>query len=1267
MKTRRDRPLHFRGKQAPSKTPVSSGPSPVDLLLQEALAHHQAGRLPEAEVLYRQILQASPGHPDARHLLGVIAYQVGQFSIGLELIDQAIRAKPDFAEAYNSRGSCLHGLERYKEAVEAYDRAILLKPDYADAYSNRGNTLHALQQYQAALESCDQAIALRPNYAEAYNNRGNALDGLQQHQAAVDSYDKAIQLKPDYADAYSNRGNALQAINLGSTNAVKTESSGKDLVFCCGPTPEIWNPETARTGCIGGSEEAILWISRLLHRRGWNVTVYAHCGEEKDYDGVSWKPRRMWNHRDRQDVTVLWRYPNLTEYEINSDRVIVDLHDVVPEQEFSPHRLRRIDKIFVKSKFHRSLFPLVPDEKFVIIPNGIDARLFEETGDRDPMLLINTSSADRSLEGFLDCFEKIKEQVPQAKAQWAYGWGTWDFANAKCAPLVQWKAMTQQRMRQLGVEELGRLSHDEVAGLYRQANVFLYPSEMAEIDCISLSKAMAAGAVPITTDFATMGEKTPHGGVTIHSKKTKDDWVQPYQCHFDITDPEQKSQFVREAVKLLLNPPSEQAREPMREWARRTFDWNRIADLWEEALACPRQRQTAPNRSDEASQLGADSAQACNDRGNSLYAAEQYNAALENYEKAFLLKPDYAEAHCNCAIVLCSLERYQESIESCDRAIRLKPELAEAYFNRGNALHALKQYEAARQSFDRAIELKPDYADAYYNRGSTLQPLGQNESALESYDKAILVNPNHAQAHNNKGSALQSLLQYEAALACFDKAIALKPDYAEACNNRAGALLALKQYQAALASYDKAILLKPDYEYLPGMRLHMRRFLCDWEGIEHESQQLEAPIGRGERVALPFTMLVLSDSPAIQRQAAEIYVRDKCPPGASAVPISRRPKHDRIRIGYFSADYYNHATTYLMAELLERHDRSRFEILGFSFGMDAVDEMNQRVTAAMDRFVDVRSMPDRAVAEMSRSLEVDIAVDLKGFTKESRPGIFAERAAPVQVNYLGYPGTMGADYIDYLIADPTVIPESAQQYYSEKIVYLPDSYQPNDSQRSISAKQVARTDEGLPEKAFVYCCFNSVYKISPAVFDGWMRILGRVEGSVLWLLEDNSVASGNLRKEALRRGVAAERLVFAQSLPLAEHLARHRLADIFLDTFPYNAHTTASDALWAGLPVVTRMGESFASRVAASLLRAVDLPELITATEGEFEELAVGLARDGERLQALRRKLEQNRLGAPLFDSRAYTRHLEAAYSAMVERYQTGSPPEHIHIAKGLS
>jgi predicted O-linked N-acetylglucosamine transferase (SPINDLY family) len=649
-------------------------------------------------------------------------------------------------------------------------------------------------------------------------------------------------------------------------------------------------------------------------------------------------------------------------------------------------------------------------------------------------------------------------------------------------------------------------------------------------------------------------------------------------------------------------------------------------------------------------------------RGNVLFSLQQYPAAVESYDRAIQLRPDRAEAYSSRGSALQALQQYDAAVESYDKAIQLKPDNADAYSNRGNNLYLLGRYKAAVESCDRAIALKPDFAEAYFSRGNAFYALEQYQTALESFDKAILHRPEFVEAHNNRGNALLALKQYEASLASYDKTILLKPDYVEAHYNRSNVLLILKQYGAALESYERTLFYKPDYAYVRGMRLYTRRLLCDWEDSESERRQLEALIERGLKVVLPFPILSISASPAIQRQAAEIYASDEQPERFTAAGIARRPRREKIRIGYYSSDYYNHPTSYLMAEIFELHDRSRFEVLGFSYGPEKSDAMSQRVSAAMDRFVDVRSMPDREVAELSRRLEVDIAVNLNGFTENHRTGIFAERAAPIQVNYLGYPGTMGAGYMDYLIADPMLIPESSRQHYTEKIVYLPNCYQPNDLQRAISAKPCARAGEGLPETAFVFCCFNKAYKITPAVFDIWMRILGRVEGSVLWLLEDNPRAVENLRKEAMRRGISVERLIFARSLPVDEHLARHRLADLFLDTFPYNAHTTASDALWAGLLVLTRMGESFASRVAASLLHAVDMPELVTSTEAEFEELAVELAQDAERRQALHQKLQQNRLSAPLFNSRAFTRHLEAAYNAMLERYEAGLPPEHIPV-----
>ena len=679
-------------------------------------------------------------------------------------------------------------------------------------------------------------------------------------------------------------------------------------------------------------------------------------------------------------------------------------------------------------------------------------------------------------------------------------------------------------------------------------------------------------------------------------------------------------------------------------------------------LACQvGQNAVALDLIDRAIQVNPSDPAAHFNRGNLLFALQRYQDAVESYDQTLRLDPQHPQAHNNRGSAQHALKQYQAAVDSYDNAIRIKPDYAEAYSSRANTLYALHQYQQAAESCDHAIRLRPDYAEAHYNRGNALQALQQYSEAIANYDHTIRLKPDCAEAFSNRGNALNRMQRHREAAESCDQAIRLKPDYADAHSNRGDALLAIKQYPEALESYNQAIRLNPDCNYLRGAQLYLRGFLCDWDDRELECSQLEAAIHRGEKVAIPFVTLPVYNSPATQRQAADIFVRDQVPAHATASP-PRWPRHDKIRIGYFSSDYYSHAISFLIAEMLELHDRSRFEILGFSIGPDSVDTMRKRVSAAMDRFLEVRSMPDREIAQLSRELEVDIAVDLEGFTRNGRPGIFAERAAPVQVNYLGYPGTMAAGYIDFLIADPTLIPEPSRQHYSEKIVYLPDTYQPNDSKRPISTTPCTRFGEGLPESAFVYCCFNNLYKITPAIFDLWMRILAQVEGSVLWLLEENPWAPARLRQEAARRGISPDRLIFAKPIPVDEHLARQRLADLFLDTAPYNAHTTASDALWGGLPLLTRIGETFAGRVAASLLRAIDLPDLITTTEAEYGALAIALAHDPQRCQALRHRLQQNRLTTPLFDTPAFTRHLEAAYTAIYDRHHAGLAPDHIRI-----
>jgi len=656
------------------------------------------------------------------------------------------------------------------------------------------------------------------------------------------------------------------------------------------------------------------------------------------------------------------------------------------------------------------------------------------------------------------------------------------------------------------------------------------------------------------------------------------------------------------------------------------------------------------------------SAEAHNDHGRAQFQLDRYEAAIASYDKAIAIKPNNAQAYNNRGNALYELKQYEAAIASYDQTIALKSDHSAGHYNRSNALCTLKRYEAAIAGYDKAIALKPGHSGAYNKRGNALFELGQYEAAIASYDKAIALKYDYPDAHNNRGNALYRLKQYQAALDSYDTALALDSSYAGGYFNRGKMLHELRQYEAAIASYDMALALKSDLKPLHGMRLNAKIQICDWADLEAEVAQLTARIERDEAASNPFTVLALSDSAPLQKRAAELWVQQESLPNLALPAIPKRAQHDKIRIGYFSADYHNHATLHLMAGLFEAHDRSRFELIALSFGPDSQDEMRKRLKAACEDFIDVRNQSDQEVALAARNLQIDIAIDLKGFTQDGRPGIFALRCAPLQVSYLGYPGTMGAAYIDYLIADLTLVPEGNQRHYSEKIIYLPNSYQVNDAKRSIADKVFTREELGLPQEGFVFCCFNNNYKITPGTFDGWMRILQRVEGSVLWLFEENPRAASNLRQAALRRGVNAERLIFAKRMTPPEHLARHRVADLFIDTLPCNAHTTASDSLWAGLPVLTCVGNAFAGRVAASLLNAIRLPELITSTQAQYEDLAVELATKPQRLAEIKHKLADNRTSTPLFDTLLYTKQLEAAYTEIYARYRAGLPPEHLFV-----
>ncbi len=577
------------------------------------------------------------------------------------------------------------------------------------------------------------------------------------------------------------------------------------------------------------------------------------------------------------------------------------------------------------------------------------------------------------------------------------------------------------------------------------------------------------------------------------------------------------------------------------------------------------------------------------------------------------------------------------------------------------ALYGRGGLAQARNICRGVLQRHPSHFDALHLLGVIAIQMNSFAEAAALIGKGLATFPHHAAANFNHAVALTQMGRYDAALAAYDLSIQFGPPNVDAYCNRGAVLAALKRYEDALASYDQAFQLKPDFPALLGTRLYLKMLICDWRGLDRDTAALVEGIARGACVTSSLPILALTDSPSLQRDAATIWTMAKYPPNAALGPAPSHAKHRKIRVGYFSMDFRDHPVSTLLAGVFEAHDREKFEITAFSYGPDTADPMRRRLEQTFDKFLDVRLRSDQDIAALAREMEIDIAVDLAGHTDGARSGIFALRAAPIQVSYIGYPATMGAGYIDYIIADSVVIPEAARAHYTEKVVWLPN-FQANDAKRIVAERIFTRQELGLPPSGVVFCCFNNTYKITPDIFGGWMRILARTPDSVLFLYADTDSAAANLKAEAVARGVGAERLIFGKRLAVPEYLARYRAADLFLDTNPFNAGATASDALWMGVPVLTRMGNSYVGRMAASLLRSLDLPELITSTGAEYEALAVALALDPARLQALKQKLARNRLASSLFDTVLFARRLERAFDRMIEEQRAGQAPTHIYI-----
>ena len=686
---------------------------------------------------------------------------------------------------------------------------------------------------------------------------------------------------------------------------------------------------------------------------------------------------------------------------------------------------------------------------------------------------------------------------------------------------------------------------------------------------------------------------------------------------------------------------------------------------------------------------------------NNLLAAiffqnSEYLNAIRYFKNAITINPKIPDLYNNLSISLCQTKKFDEALLSWDKAIKIKPDYAEAYFGKGNVYSIFKDYDKAIDNYNSAIRINKNFKQAYSNLGniyfltkefkksldnftiaSNIEPVNEIEInnqgniffelrdyklALEKYNYATNINPQFALGFYNIAKTYKELNQNDDAIINYQRAIKLNNNFAEAYQNLGNLYLDLEIFEKGIFSLTQALRINPSLKNLHGTIIQSKCGICDWSTFIEDKNLLKKNILMKKNISNPFPVISIYDSPELQRIASESYIKDEFSNYKRKEITKKNFVPKKIKIGYFSSDFHNHATSHLMVNLFELHDRSKFEVYAFSFGKDDNSEMRKRVSKAFDKFFDVRLNSEEEIAQKSRKLEIDIAVDLKGYTGNNRFGIFIERCAPIQISYLGYPGTTGSNCIDYLVADKTLIPNENKKFYSEKIIYLPNSYQVNEDNKKISTKNFKRKNFGLPDDSFVFCSFNQIYKILPEMLKIWAHILNEVKNSVLWLLADNDKAKENILSEFLKVGIDSSRIIFTQRLSLDEHFERQKLADLFLDTYPCNAHTTASDALRVGLPILTLKGQSFASRVSASLLNELEMDELITTKFEEYTIRAIELAKDKELINKIKIKLNKNIKTKTLFKAKTFTKSLEVSYQKVYELYVRDMKPEHIEL-----
>ena len=1285
-------------------------------------------RFDEAVRSYDRALEGNPDYAEAFYNRGNALQNLMRYEEALASYDRALAIKPDYAEAWNNHGTALRELRRLDEALVSYEHALAMKPDYTEVLNNRGNLLRQQRRFDDALASYDRALAIDPDNAVALNNRGILLQELGRFDQALSSFERALAIDPgeplllgsrhfckmrmcDWHGLAADFDQLLHKIELGETasgpfETVAAPFSAGAQKTCAETYIREKCPENRLLPPFDGRYEhgrirlgyfssdfrnhpvasSIVELIERHDRAKFEVIGFSLAPPVPDFEKV--RSEKAFDrfvevgHLPDNEVASLAR-----RLEID---VAIDLNGFTKGARTGIFALRAapvqvnylgypgtmgapyIDYLIADSTLIPPDQQIFYSEKIAYLPDS-----FQVNDSKRPIATKHSTRTECGLpeEGFVFCcFNNSYKINPNI-------FDVWMRLLRKVEDSVLWlshsnaPAMHNLRSaaRARGVDPARLIFAPFLPGSEHLARLRLADLFLDTLPCnagATASDALWAGVPVLTCLGATFAGRI---AASLLKAIGLPELIAPDLDRYEALALELATN-PRQLLVLRQQLAANRLTWPLFDTARFTKNIeSAFLTMWQHSQkgSQPEHFYVQPAagsglmNQEHPSATESDDAAALISRGNTLLRSNRFAEALANYDRVLAIQPASVEALNNRAVALQELKRGDEALKSYNRALAIQPNNAELHYNRGDVLRELNRLDDALASYDQAATLVPTHVEALNNRALILQELKRFDEALASYERAIAVKPDYVEALYNRGNALMALNRFDEALESYDRALAINPEQAGALHSRGILLQKLKRFDEALVSYDRALAIKPDEPFLFGLKLFCQLNVFDWRGLPGDFERLATKIQRGEKASPPFAALPAPLSAQVQRVCAETYARAMHPKLSLLPPLETRYQHDRIRLGYFSSDFHNHPVASLIAELFECHDRAKFEVIGFSLGPPARDAMNARLEKAFDRFVEVGAVPDRDVALLARRLEVDIAIDLNGFTAGNRTNIFALGAAPVQVSYLGYPGTMGAPYIDYLIADATLIPPDQQKHYAEKIVCLPDSFQVNDSKRRISEKQFSRAECGLPETGFVFCCFNNGYKISSDVFNVWMRLLKNVVGSVLWLPKGGDLAVGNLKRAAEARGVDPARLVFAPFLPNSEHLARLRLADLFLDTLPCNAGATASDALWTGLPVLTCLGETFAGRIAASLLKAIGLPELIAENLDHYEALGTALATDPKRLLSLKEKLAANRLTYPLFDTRRFARHVEGAFLAMWQRHQKGLNAEHIYVRSG--